>query len=135
MDRRIYSFKRCGQKNYRKPSEVFAVYKCGTIPIPIADAIPISAVQITMVIQLGDVFDQKITEAAAKGIISAAAATLVGRTAVKLIPIIGWFVAAAIAASSTEAIGWMIANDFAKSMRGKKIEGMQWIMNEDSEDI
>lgn len=89
----------------------------GIIPIPVADAVPISAAQITMVIALGKVFDQSLTEGAAKGIIGAAASTFVGRNLVKLIPIAGWVVSAAVAAGVTEAIGWTVAIDFAKQAR------------------
>lgn len=89
----------------------------GAVPISIADAIPISAAQITMVIGLGKVFGQKVEEAGAKSIIAAAASTFVGRQLVKWIPIVGWGVSAAVAAGITEAIGWTVALDFAKSYR------------------
>lgn len=89
----------------------------GIVPISVADAIPISAAQIAMVIGLGKVFDQKIEESAAKSIIAAAASTFVGRSLVKLIPVVGWGVSAAVAAGVTEAIGWTAALDFAKSYR------------------
>ena len=89
----------------------------GAIPIPVADAIPITGAQITMVIALGKIFNQQISESAAKGLIGAAASTLVGRSLVKLIPIAGWFVSAGIAAGVTEAIGWSIAVDFANASR------------------
>lgn len=89
----------------------------GAVPIPVADAIPISAAQITMVIGLGKVFDQTIEESAAKAIIGAAATTFIGRNLVKFIPIIGWGVSAAVAAGVTEAIGWIVAVDMAKSFR------------------
>lgn len=59
----------------------------GAVPIPVADAIPITAAQVTMVLALGKVFDAKISESAAKGLIGAAASTFVGRS---LIPY--WFV-------------------------------------------
>lgn len=83
------------------------------IPIPGVDAVPITATQITMIIALGKVFDQKITESAAKAVIGAAASTFVGRSLVKLIPIAGWAASAAVAAGVTEAIGWTAAVDFA----------------------
>lgn len=89
----------------------------GAIPIPMADAIPISAAQITMVLALGKIFGQELTDAAAKGIIGAAASTFVGRTVVKLIPVAGSMVSAAVAAGVTEAIGWTAAVDFAKIAR------------------
>ena len=56
----------------------------GAIPIPVADALPITGAQVLMVIALGKVFDQKITESAAKGLIGAAASTFVGRNGLYL---------------------------------------------------
>lgn len=91
---------------------------CGAIPIPIADAIPMSAAQVTMIISLGEAFDRKLTESGAKAILSSASAAIVGRAVagglLKFIPVAGWVVSAAIAAAVTEAIGWKIACDFAK---------------------
>lgn len=89
----------------------------GGVPIPVVDALPITATQVTMVLALGKVFDQKITESAAKGLIGAAASTFVGRNLVKMIPVAGWVVSAAVAAGVTEAIGWTIAGDFANIYR------------------
>lgn len=89
----------------------------GVIPLPVADAIPISVAQVTMVISLGKVFNQKITESAAKAAIAAAAATFAGRNLVKMIPVIGWGISAAVAAGVTEAIGWTAAVDYAKSAK------------------
>lgn len=100
----------------------------GAIPIPVADAIPITGVQVVMVLGLGKVFDQKITESAAKGLIGAAASTLVGRSLVKLIPVAGWFISAGVAAGVTEAIGWTIAVDFAKNAR------KEWERKKNAED-
>lgn len=89
----------------------------GAIPIPIADAIPISAAQVVMVIALGKIFNQEISSSAAKGAIAAAGSTLIGRNLVKFIPIVGWGISAAVAAGVTEAIGWTIAVDMAKNYR------------------
>lgn len=89
----------------------------GAVPIPVADAVPITAAQVTMVLGLGKIFGQEITESAAKGLIGAAASTFVGRNLVKLIPVAGWVVSAAVAAGVTEAIGWTIAVDFAGNAR------------------
>lgn len=84
------------------------------VPIPGVDAVPITATQVTMVLALGKVFDQKVSDSAAKGLIGAAASTFIGRSLVKLIPIAGWALASAVAAGITEAIGWTVAVDFAK---------------------
>ena len=90
----------------------------GAIPIPIADAIPITTAQITMVIALGKVFKIKLSETAAKTVLTSVAAPIVGRTiagaALKFIPVAGWIASAALAAGITEAIGWVIANGFAR---------------------
>lgn len=86
----------------------------GVVPIPVMDSVPITAAQVTMIIALGNIFDQKITDSAAKALIGAAASTLVGRSLVKMIPIAGLAVSAVVAAGVTEAIGWTIAVDFAK---------------------
>lgn len=83
------------------------------IPIPGVDAVPITATQITMIIALGKIFDQKISESAAKAVIGAAASTFVGRSLIKLIPVAGWVASTAVAAGVTEAIGWTAAVDFA----------------------
>jgi uncharacterized protein (DUF697 family) len=93
----------------------------GAIPIPIADAIPITAAQITMVIALGNVFEVKLTKTAARTALTGVAAPIIGRTIassfLKFIPIVGWAASAALAALITEVIGWSIANDFAIEFR------------------
>lgn len=89
----------------------------GAIPIPVADAVPITAAQVAMVLALGNIFEQEITESVAKGLIGAAASTFVGRNLIKLIPVAGWVASAAVAAGVTEAIGWTIAVDFANNAR------------------
>ena len=89
----------------------------GIIPVPVADAIPMAAAQVTMVIALGAIFEQEITSSAAKGLIGAAASTFIGRQIFKLIPVVGWIASAGTAAIVTEAIGWTIAVDFAKNYR------------------
>lgn len=62
-----------------------------------------------------------IIHTAAKSILGAAAATLIGTTAarsvLKFIPVAGWIASAAVAAAVTEALGWSIANDFASQYR------------------
>ena len=89
----------------------------GAVPIPLADALPISGAQILMTIRLGKVFDQELTKAAAKGLINSVLASWVGRNLVKLIPVAGWIVSAGVAVLTTEALGWSIAVDVAKSAR------------------
>ena len=89
----------------------------GIIPLPGVDAVPISFTQVGMIVKLGSIFNQRITDTAAKAAISAAAATFVGRTAVKVIPGVGWAVSGAVAGAVTETIGWLVANDLAKSTK------------------
>ena len=99
----------------------------GIIPIPIADAIPITAAQVTMGIALGKVFGIKVTDTMAKTILTAVAAPIIGRTIVrgllKFLPGAGWVLSAMIAAGITEAIGWTIANDFARKYKNNILEG------------
>lgn len=90
------------------------------LPIPIADTVPITAAQIAMAINLGQTFNQKLTETGAKALIASATASLVGRTIVKFIPFAGWFASAAVAASLTEAVGWTLAVNFVKSAAKKE---------------
>ena len=76
-----------------------------------------SVAQVTMVIALGKIFGQKITDSTAKGLLGAAASTFVGRELFKFIPVVGWITSAGIAAGVTEAVGWTVAVDFAKTYR------------------
>lgn len=89
----------------------------GLLPIPVADAIPIVIFQVIMAIILGHVFNHGFTGAAFKGIISATAATFIGRALVQLIPFVGWAVSASVAFVVTETIGWSIAVDMANFSR------------------
>ena len=91
----------------------------GAIPIPVADAIPMSAAQVTMIVALGKIFGQTITDSTAKGLLGAAASTFVGRELSKFIPVVGWMASAGIAAGVTEAVGWTVAVDFAKTARAE----------------
>lgn len=106
----------------------------GVIPVPVADAVPISGAQVTMAIALGKVFDQKLEDSAAKALIGTAASTFVGRTLVKLIPVAGWLASAAIAAGVTEAIGWTLAVDFAKQYNAEHSNDKKIIESESVEE-
>lgn len=87
----------------------------GTIPTPVTDSI--SDEQIKMAIALGEIFDQKLSETAAKALISSVESTFVGKTGIKPILIAGWMASAAVAVGCTEAIGWFLAVDFAKKQQ------------------
>ena len=107
-------------------SATTAAASFGAIPIPIADAIPIGAVQISMVVALGKVFGLTIGKATAEAIIGASTAATVGRfTATQLskpIPGLGSAVGAVTAAAITEALGWAVAYDFYRVSVGESPE-------------
>ena len=104
----------------------------GAIPIPMSDAIPITAAQIGMIIALGKAFDITLSEAAAKSIAGVGLTQQVGRAvvanALKMIPGVGTIVGGAIGASTaaalTEALGWVIADDFYRISQGKDPENI-----------
>jgi uncharacterized protein (DUF697 family) len=87
------------------------------VPIPVADAIPITGTQVSMVLGLGKVFDNKLTKSDAQILLKTVAAPLAGRALAKaglvLVPGVGWAINGAIAGTVTEILGWAIANDFA----------------------
>lgn len=91
-----------------------------TAKIPCADSIPLSGIQITMVVSLGRVFNIKVAKSAARAIITAFAASFVGRELVHVasgwIPVMGEVINASTAVGLTEIMGWFVANSFAKDM-------------------
>lgn len=103
----------------------------GAIPIPGVDAVPISLTQIAMVVALGKIFDKELTDSTAKALLGAAASTFVGRSLVKLIPIAGWAASATVAAGVTEAVGWMVAVDFAKTYQKTDKSDAEHIVNDE----
>lgn len=102
------------------------------VPIPVADTIPITAAQVTMIIALGNVFGLTIKESVAKSIISCGIAQNVGRTIsstiLKSIPVVNVTIApfanAAIASVITEILGWMVADDFYRISIGEEPENI-----------
>ncbi|GHU66159.1 hypothetical protein AGMMS49983_15240 [Clostridia bacterium] len=101
---------------------------CGAvafIPVPVADAIPITSAQAGMVVALGKVLGNKITKADATVLLKALAAPLVGRAAAKsllvFVPGVGWGINGAVALTITEVLGWTVANDFASKARKRTI--------------
>ena len=89
----------------------------GLAQLPMADTIPITAIQIGMIISLGAVFGKEITEAVAHSILSGAIASVGGRAIsqflVGWLPGLGNIINAGTAASITEAVGWYAANTFS----------------------
>lgn len=104
----------------------------GAIPIPMSDAIPITAAQISMIISLGRAFGITLSETAAKSIIGVGLTQQAGRTVVsgllKMIPgagtLVGGMIGASTAAAMTEALGWVIVSDFYRMSQGKEPENI-----------
>jgi uncharacterized protein (DUF697 family) len=88
----------------------------GLSQIPLSDNLIIAPIQITMVTSIGAVFNIKVTDGMAKGILSTLAASFIGRGISQLlfgwIPILGNVVNTATAASITEAVGWLAVKHF-----------------------
>lgn len=89
----------------------------GLAQIPLSDKAIIAPIQLTMTVALGKVFGLEFTKSAAKAAIASTAGVSVGRTASQLaigwLPIAGNVINAGTAVTLTEAIGWMLAEDFA----------------------
>ena len=104
----------------------------GAIPIPMSDAIPITAAQIGMIIALGKEFDITLSDAAAKSILGVGVTQQAGRAVasnlLKAVPgvgtVVGGFIGASTAAALTEALGWVIADDFYRMSQGEHPENM-----------
>lgn len=92
----------------------------GLAQIPCSDNAVITPIQLTMTIALGRVFGIELTDSAARASLASLAAATVGRTASQVligwIPIAGNIVNACTAASITETLGWLLAEDFARQM-------------------
>ena len=91
----------------------------GLIPIPMSDAIPITAAQIGMIIKIGDLFDISLSEAA--GLL-------------KMIPgvgtLIGGIISGSTAAALTEFLGWVVADDFFRMSQGEDPENIVEVASE-----
>lgn len=104
----------------------------GAAPIPMSDAIPIGAAQVTMIVALGNIFDITVTRSVAKSILSVGLAQSVGQSIVsnvlKAIPGIGTLAGSALggvtAASITETLGWLVADDFYRISLGQEPENI-----------
>jgi len=101
----------------------------GAIPIPVMDAIPISAAQITMIVSLGKIFGITITKSVAKNILKIGLAVTTGRaiaSGLKAIPgvgtIVGGAISATTAAAITQGLGWLVADDFFRMSNGQEPE-------------
>ena len=104
----------------------------GAIPIPMSDAIPITAAQIGLIIALGKEFDITLSDAAAKSILGVGVTQQAGRAVasnlLKAVPgvgtVVGGFIGASTAAALTEALGWVIADDFYRMSQGENPENI-----------
>ena len=96
----------------------------GLAQIPLSDNVVIMPIQIGMVASLGNVFGKSLGETAIKSLISAAAGTVIGRSASQAllgwIPLLGNAINASTAFTITEAIGWSIANKFADDVEQER---------------
>ena len=104
----------------------------GAIPLPLSDAVPITASQIAMIVALGKVFGITLSQAAAKSVASVAITQQTGRAVfaniLKAIPgagvVVGSVVGATTAATLTEALGWIVADDFFRMANGENPENI-----------
>lgn len=105
-----------------------AAAAAGAVPIPMSDAVPITAAQIGMIISLGKVFGITLSQAAAKSIAVVALTQQAGRAIfaniLKMIPgagtVAGSVIGATTAATLTEALGWLVADDFYRMSKGEE---------------
>lgn len=90
----------------------------GLAQFPGSDNALITPIQLTMTISLGKVFGVTLSESAASAAIASVAGATVGRVASQFligwIPGVGNAVNAATAASITEGLGWLLADQFSK---------------------
>jgi len=82
----------------------------GAIPIPVADIVPLTAIQVTMILSIAYLGGSKIDAAdAGKFLASMGAAVAAGvglRALVRMVPFAGWAASATVAAAGTEAMGF-----------------------------
>lgn len=90
----------------------------GLAQIPAGDMVPITAIQIGMIISLGKVFGVDITESyaetAAFTFLTENVGRMAARSLVGLIPGFGNLVKASVASTFTESLGWAIAHRYAE---------------------
>lgn len=88
-------------------SATTAAAAAGAIPIPMSDAIPITAAQIAMIIQLGKVFGITLSQAAAKSIVGVTLTQSAGRAIatnlIKVVSGVGTVIGGVIGAGTAAA--------------------------------
>lgn len=106
----------------------------GAAPIPFSDAIPITAAQIAMIVALGKIFDVTLSKSVAKSVIGVGITQQAGRAVasaiIKMIPGAGSAVGAVTAATITEALGWVVADDFYRMSQGEEPEDLVGVADE-----
>ena len=112
-------------------SATTAAAAAGAIPIPMSDAIPITAAQAAMIISLGKIFGISLSQSSAKTIASVVVTQHAGRAIftniLKCTPggnLVGAVVGATTAAALTEALGWIVADDFYRMSNGEEPENI-----------
>lgn len=89
----------------------------GLAQIQLADNVAISSIQLLMTMTLGQVFDQHFTRSAAAAHVASRMGTHLGVNTAKALwgffPGVGNALNAGTAGALTEALGWMLANEFA----------------------
>jgi small GTP-binding protein len=98
----------------------------GLTPLPFLDFIPLSILQVTMVLTIARIYNYRITPARARELLTTFGLGFVGRTLFyelsKLVGLPGWILAAAVAASMTVATGYAAVIWFE---RGEKLTRQQ----------
>ncbi len=91
------------------------------ISIPFSSFVPITAIQVAMVLKLARVFGFKLSPARGKELVIAFGSGLLGRTLfyqlVDLVPVAGYVLGTAIASGTTMALGYSLAAWFAYGER------------------
>lgn len=90
----------------------------GLAQVPCADSAIIVPIQTVMAVAIARVFGIKVTKSAARSSVVSRAASQIGRAASQVafgwIPAAGNAINAGTAISITEAIGWLLAEDYAE---------------------
>lgn len=95
-----------------------------TAQIPGGDIVPITAIQITMIVSLGEVFDRDLTRDAALNMLkvlgTGTAGQTVARQLIGLIPGFGNVIKSGTAFTLTEGLGWRIVSKFEEEEKEKQ---------------
>lgn len=100
----------------------------GLAQLPCADSAALMPIQITMILALGEIFNIPLSNSMAKTVLSQTVATMGGKILAKALTniLVGWIPGvgnaanAAVAASITESLGWLIAKDFDRESKRKR---------------